>query len=96
LLSTSPVKYRNALRVERAKELLRDGSFSVAEAAYASGFENIGYFCRTYRNFMGEAPGDTKKEIRLRRDTPSKMEGRSTKRLPSFFLFSCQIGGNMI
>ena len=58
---TSPVKYRNALRVERAKELLRDGSLSVAEAAYASGFENIGYFCRTYRNLTGEAPGDTKK-----------------------------------
>ena len=57
----SPVKYRNSLRIERASELLRDGSLTVAEVAYASGFENIGYFCRYYRKVTGEAPGDTKK-----------------------------------
>ena len=57
---TSPVKYRNHLRLERARELLLEGSLSVAEVAYASGFENLGYFCRYYRQVMGEAPGDTK------------------------------------
>jgi transcriptional regulator GlxA family with amidase domain len=49
------------LRIERARELLSDGSLTVAEVAYASGFENIGYFCRYYRRITGEAPGDTKK-----------------------------------
>ena len=57
----SPVKYRNQLRIERARELLRDGELTVAEVAYASGFENVGYFCRYYRKITGEAPGNTKK-----------------------------------
>ena len=58
---TSPVKYRNALRMQRARELLEDGSFTVQEVAYSCGFENVGYFCRYYRSVTGEAPGDTKK-----------------------------------
>ena len=58
---TSPLKYRNYLRIERAKELLREGIFTVAEVAYASGFENIGYFCRYYRQITGESPSETKK-----------------------------------
>lgn len=57
----SPVKYRNGLRIRRAKELLSDGSYTVSEVAYACGFENVGYFCRYYRDAVGEAPGETKK-----------------------------------
>ena len=38
-----------------------EGEFTVAEVAYASGFENIGYFCRYYRHITGETPGETKK-----------------------------------
>ena len=56
----SPVRYRNYLRIERAKELLREGSLSIAEVAYASGFENIGYFCRYYQREVGETPSETK------------------------------------
>lgn len=58
----SPVKYRNRLRVERAKELLADGTHTVSEVAYACGFENVGYFCRYYRDTVGEAPGETRKK----------------------------------
>ena len=58
----SPLKYRNYLRSERAKELLGEGGFTVAEAAYASGFENIGYFCKYYRQITGESPGETKRK----------------------------------
>ena len=60
-IGMSPLKYRNHLRIERAKELLREGGFTVAEVAYASGFENIGYFCRYYRQITGESPSETKK-----------------------------------
>ena len=59
-LGTSPVKYRNRLRIERAKELLAEGGFTVSEVAYASGFENVGYFCRYYRQVVGESPSETK------------------------------------
>ena len=59
-LGISPVKYRNRLRIERAKELLAEGGFTVSEVAYASGFENVGYFCRYYRQVVGESPSETK------------------------------------
>ena len=58
----SPVQYRNRLRIIRARELLGEGSCTVAEACFASGFENIGYFCRCYKKITGEAPGQTKKQ----------------------------------
>lgn len=58
----SPLKYRNSLRIKRAEELLSEGSLTVSEVAYASGFENVGYFCRYYRQMKGEAPGETRKK----------------------------------
>ena len=57
----SPVQYRNRLRIERARSLLSDGNCSVTEAAYACGFENLGYFCRYYKKLTGETPHETKK-----------------------------------
>ena len=59
----SPVRYRNRLRVARARELLAEGSCTVAEAAWDSGFENVGYFCRLYKRITGEKPSDTKKKV---------------------------------
>lgn len=60
----SPIKYRNLMRLDRAKELLYEGSFTVAEVAYAVGFKNAGYFCRYYRKATGETPTETKRKNR--------------------------------
>lgn len=59
----SPVKYRNDMRIKRAKELLMDGELTVSEVAYACAFENVGYFCRYYFKVNGEKPSDTKKRF---------------------------------
>ncbi len=56
----SPLQYRNRLRINRAKELLSEGGCTVAEAAFASGFENIGYFCNCYKKITGETPSKAK------------------------------------
>lgn len=56
----SPVQYRNRLRIDRAAIILSEGSCTVSEAAYACGFENIGYFCRYYKKITGETPTETK------------------------------------
>lgn len=56
----SPVKYRNKLRIERAKELLDAGDMTVSEVSYASGFENISYFYRCFKKETGEMPSKTK------------------------------------
>lgn len=56
----SPIQYRNRLRIDRASAILSEGSCTVSEAAYACGFENIGYFCRYYKKITGETPLETK------------------------------------
>lgn len=56
----SPLQYRNQLRINRARELLSEGSCTVSEAAFASGFENVGYFCRCYKKFTGKTPKESK------------------------------------
>ena len=56
----SPLQYRNRLRINRARQLLIEDGCTVSEAAYASGFDNIGYFCRYYKQVTGETPSETK------------------------------------
>lgn len=58
----SPLQYRNHLRIQRAKELLEYDHCTVAEAAYASGFDNLGYFCRYYKKITGQTPKETKED----------------------------------
>ena len=54
------MQYRNRLRLRRARQLLEDGNCTVTEAAFASGFENLGYFCRSYKKLPGQPPYSTK------------------------------------
>lgn len=54
----TPVEYRNALRLERAKVLLQDPKLAIAEVAYAAGFKDAGYFSRQFRRQNGASPGE--------------------------------------
>jgi AraC-like DNA-binding protein len=47
--------YLNHLRCKKAELLIAEGN-SITEAAYASGFESLSYFSRTYKKNMGTAP----------------------------------------
>ncbi len=51
-----PVKYLTALRIERAKELLITGRFSISEIAEACGFENVYYFSTVFKKETGLPP----------------------------------------
>ena len=55
----SPIQYRNRLRIKRAKTLLADGGYTVAEVAAESGFYNVSYFIRFYKKTVGETPSET-------------------------------------
>lgn len=55
----SPIQYRNHLRIKRAKTLLADGGYTVAEVAAESGFYNVSYFIRFYKKTVGETPSET-------------------------------------
>ncbi len=40
----SPIEYRNRIRITEAKRMIDSGEFSVAEAAYLVGFNNMSFF----------------------------------------------------
>jgi AraC-like DNA-binding protein len=52
----TPAEYRTAVRLERAKTLLRDPRISISEVAYASGFQDPAYFARCFKKQNGIAP----------------------------------------
>lgn len=53
---SSIITYLNNLRMEKAKELLRDKRLSIGEIALNVGFANIYYFSNAFRKRWGESP----------------------------------------
>jgi transcriptional regulator GlxA family with amidase domain len=51
-----PHRYLLTRRIERATGLLRDSDLPVTEIAFATGWESLGTFGRTFRDVTGESP----------------------------------------
>ena len=51
-------EYVGQVRVERAKDLLRDLNLTVKQVAYEAGFRDPDYFCRTFKKTLGTTPTD--------------------------------------
>lgn len=56
----SPIKYKNALRAKKAAELLETGEYTVSEAAYMVGIDDLAYFNRVFKKAYGRNPKDFK------------------------------------
>lgn len=54
-------EYVNHLRVERAKRYLRDSTMSIADIAYAVGFDDQSYFTRIFKKLTNVSPGQYRK-----------------------------------
>lgn len=54
-----PNGYIRYFRLVKAKQMIKDGKMSVSEAAYSSGFSNLSYFAKCYKDEFGELPSDT-------------------------------------
>ncbi|MBQ8342161.1 MAG: helix-turn-helix transcriptional regulator, partial [Clostridia bacterium] len=52
------VSYINAVRIERAERLLREGQLSVAAVAEACGFPNHSYFSKVFCRLRGMLPSE--------------------------------------
>ena len=52
----SPTAYRNRLRIEKAKHMLRDTDCTVGEISVLLGFDSIYYFSRVFRQLTGMTP----------------------------------------
>lgn len=57
----TPIKYKNTMRVSKAKMLLRRSSLSIGEIASFLGFDSEYYFSRVFKNITGISPGEYKK-----------------------------------
>lgn len=57
-LRLSPGHYLHHLRMARARDLLRGGNFTVAEAAEACGFNSAPFFSRVFKTEHGIPPRD--------------------------------------
>ncbi len=53
------INYLNSYRCQRAAEMIESGK-GVAESAYECGFENLSFFSKTFKKFMGSLPSKYK------------------------------------
>jgi AraC-like DNA-binding protein len=56
----SPVRYRNAVRLEKARNMLKNPLCTVAQAAYSAGFSDPAYFSRKFHEANGAAPSHSR------------------------------------
>ena len=56
----TPIDYRNRLRIKKAQQLILDGECSVSEISEMLGFENIYYFSRIFKKYVGVSPSNYK------------------------------------
>ena len=58
-----PYRYVMERRVDRARELLRDGEHSIAEIAYAAGFSSQTHLTTNFRRVTGVTPGRFRRSL---------------------------------
>ena len=59
---TSPSKYIRAVRISRAKELLRYSQLTINECAFECGFSSAQYFCRAFKEITSMTPNEYRKK----------------------------------
>lgn len=62
----SPLAYVLRLRLDSARELLRDTNLTVAEVGEACGFRGSAYFGRVFRQRLSMTPGEYRKMVRAK------------------------------
>lgn len=61
--------YTQNARVEKAKELLRDPRFSIAQVAQCVGYSNATNFARAFKLLCGESPTEYRSHLKLKNDS---------------------------
>ena len=61
LTGAAPSDYIRSYRLNKAKSLLENSDFNVAEAAFEVGFKDPSYFSKIFQEAFGVAPSATRK-----------------------------------
>ena len=67
----SVIQYCRLRRMERAKELLREGRLTITAVAAATGFASVHYFSRTFKSIVGMSPREYVRSVRSIADSPA-------------------------
>jgi transcriptional regulator GlxA family with amidase domain len=59
-----PHRYLLTRRIERASALLRDTDQAITDIAFQTGWSSLGTFGRTFRDVVGESPGEHRRRLR--------------------------------
>jgi transcriptional regulator GlxA family with amidase domain len=70
-----PHRYLLTRRIEQASSLLRDTELSVTEIAFATGWESLGTFGRTFRDITGLSPGALRERTRAENQHLAQIPG---------------------
>jgi AraC family transcriptional regulator, regulatory protein of adaptative response / methylphosphotriester-DNA alkyltransferase methyltransferase len=57
----TPIQYVSKIRVDKAKELLKQGDISILEIAYATGYKSLSNFYKCFKDQTGYTPSEYKK-----------------------------------
>ena len=68
-IGQSPTKYYLVLRLERARDLLRQTSQPILDVALACGFSSASHFSRSYNDYFGQTPTTERREQQTFRPT---------------------------
>lgn len=60
-MGCTPTAYKNRLRIEQAKQMLRDDDLPVSEIAFLMGYENVAYFSKLFKRETGQTPSQYRK-----------------------------------
>lgn len=66
LTGTSPVEYRNRLRLDKARQYLEYGDISVQEISDTLGYSTVSHFIKQFRARYGLSPLEYRKKNRVR------------------------------
>lgn len=66
-LSTSPKQYIIDLRLQKATQLLREGTLTITDISETCGFSNPYHFCRIFKEHLGITPSEYRKENLIRK-----------------------------
>lgn len=80
-----PHRYLLTRRIEQACTLLQETDLPVTDIAFATGWESLGTFGRTFRDVTGSSPSALRQQARAGRDDRSALAG-----VPACFLKAAQ------
>lgn len=62
----TPLRYLRELRLDSARDLLRNSNLSVEEIAQEVGYADTSYFCRLFRQHSGQTPAEYRRAVRAK------------------------------